>query len=159
VAEQVEHALQVDAVLGRLPAGASAAELLAIFEGCFTALLRRAQQTLGEVTVAAIADRVLHDVATRFPLLQALSSETGKGVHFGRLRQRVHQQDNDQIRQGMRATLIEFLTVIGHLTADIFTPALHLELQKVRLEPPPGTAGRVPQDDTARSRERQGMER
>ena len=35
----------------------------------------------------------------------------------------------------MRFLLVEFLTVLGNLTADILTPALHSELTAVTVRP------------------------
>ncbi len=41
---------------------------------------------------------------------------------------------------------MEFLTVLGNLTDEILTPALHAELSKVALEEP-GRTGKETQDE------------
>jgi hypothetical protein len=132
--EPSEHTAYVDTWFDGLPENLSPRHLVSAFEQTFTALWRRAQRTLGDVTVSAIVDRVLHEASARYPLFGALKVEGGIGLQFGELRQRVRPEDAEQLREGMRAMLIQFLTVMGNLTADILTPALHVELSGVRVE-------------------------
>jgi hypothetical protein len=42
--------------------------------------------------------------------------------------------EHGELAEGMRFVLVEFLTVLGNLTADVLTPALQAELSKVTLE-------------------------
>jgi hypothetical protein len=47
--------------------------------------------------------------------------------------------------------LVEFLTVLGHLTDEILTPALHAELARVALEGPGAVGGNDDDAPGARS--------
>jgi len=132
--EHSEHTAYVDTWVERLPDTLAPAQMVSAFEQGFAALWRRSESTLGDVTVSAIADRVLHDVSVEVPLLASLKVKEGIGVEFDALRRQVKPEDVEQLRAGMRATLIQFLTVMGHLTADILTPALHVELSNARVE-------------------------
>lgn len=107
---------------------------LVLFERALSALWQRAYRTLGEVTLGAIVSRVLHDVAQDFPLVSAL--QVGPGGF------RVHERtsgDLDHLDDAIERTLIELLTVIGNLTADILTPGLHAALSSVSLADGPDT--------------------
>ena len=134
VAEHSEHAAYVDTWIARLPKQLTPGQMVSAFEQGFTALWRRAARTLGEVTVSAIVDRVLHDVSATFPLLSGLKVQNGVGVQFGELRGNIRPEHVDQLREGMRAMLVHLLTLVGNLTADVLTLALHVELSNVRVE-------------------------
>jgi hypothetical protein len=83
---------------------------------------------LGDVTLAAIAERVLHDVSEAVPLASAFElRETG--ISLETLRDR---PDLERLDEAVERTLVALLTLIGNLTADILTPALHAALAKVR---------------------------
>lgn len=120
--------------MARVPSGAAPEQLVAAFEQGFNTLWRRTHVTLGDVTLFAVVDRVLRNASDQFPLLAALQMEDGIGVQFSELRRRVKPEDGEQLRQGMRSTLVQFLTVTGNLTAEVLTSALHGELAKVGLE-------------------------
>ncbi len=96
-------------------------------------LWKQTLTTLGEVTLTAIAGRVLHNASEQFPLFSSLKVERPTGLHFGALRERIRAGDDSGLREGSRFVLVEFLTVLGNLTAEILTPELHAELSKVAL--------------------------
>jgi hypothetical protein len=154
-----QHAADVDSWIERLPPNAAPEQMVSAFEQGFAALWRRAQRTLGEVTVSAIVDRVLHDVSAQIPLLAALKVENDIGVQFGELRRRLRPEDVEQLRKGMRSTLVQLLTVMGNLTADILTPALHVELSSVRVEDLSPNGDRPPRTTNGLNRESEGRTR
>jgi hypothetical protein len=117
----------------RLAKDLSSEQLVQLFEQATGAIWRRADITLGEITLTAIADRVLHNAAEKFPLFESL--EVGeKGVDCQGLLESLNDDDEGQLTEGIRFVLLEFLLVIGNLTAGVLTPALHSELDKVSLE-------------------------
>ncbi len=122
--DNFDHVAAVDAWIARAgPAGPG----LHAFERAFNALWARAVVTLGEVTLGAIADRVLYVAAERCAPLAKLRVETD-GIRVADLLG-PHAEDSDPaLAEGCRAVLIELLTVIGNLTAEILSPALHAEL-------------------------------
>lgn len=122
-----EHNQRVVAWLQGAPEELPVEPLLRRFERVFSAILQRAQQTLGEVTLLAIVDRVLYVAAEKFPLVSALEVE-GSAVSCRKLLERTRELSGPELVAAIRFVLVEFLTVLGNLTADILTPALHAEL-------------------------------
>ncbi|HEX7700786.1 MAG TPA: hypothetical protein VF403_08695 [Kofleriaceae bacterium] len=108
----------------------SVASLIQAFEDTFAALWRRSHLTLGEVTLTAIVERVIHTATEHYPLLTSV--EVGAtGLRCQSLRSQAGLRQ-DQVSAAIRFVLVEFLTVLGNLTAQILTPALHAELLKGR---------------------------
>jgi hypothetical protein len=91
---------------------------------------QRAQPTLGEVTLGAILDRVLYTATERFSFLGSLELKDGR-VDFDELRKSTGAVAPGELASATRFVVLEFLTVLGHLTAEILTPALHAELLTV----------------------------
>ena len=123
--------------------------LLRLIEAALGALWARTQTTLGEVTLTAIAERVLHNTSEKFPLFSSLKVEPTGGIPFRDLRERITSADDSGLREAIRFVLVEFLTVLGNLTAEILTPELHSELTNFalpepsgRVEDPPVTRGK-----------------
>ncbi|HSO00639.1 MAG TPA: hypothetical protein VLS89_20245 [Candidatus Nanopelagicales bacterium] len=141
-----EHSACVDAWMERTAAGLLSEPLLQAFEQAFGALWRRAHVTLGEVTLCAIVDRVLHNASERYPFLSWLRVES-TGLRSEQLHEYAGRLTPDQLAEGIRFVLLEFITVLGNLTAEILTPALHAELSKVGREamvPAEGAAASAP---------------
>ncbi|MEO8183817.1 MAG: hypothetical protein ABI895_33755 [Deltaproteobacteria bacterium] len=127
------HAARVDAWLERSAKGLSSEALLRLFEAAFGALWVRTKTTLGEVTLTAIAERVLYTATEKFPLLASVEVEAMAGIQCRELRERIGSVQSSELLKGIRFVLLEFLTVLGNLTAEILTPELHGELFKVAL--------------------------
>ena len=138
--EKNEHAVFVDAWMQAAAKGLAADQLLQLFEKALRVLWQRAQGTLGDVTLVAIANRVLHGTVERSTMLGVLKVEAS-GFHFDELRGRTG--DPVALAQGIELFLVEFLTVVGSLTAEILTPALHSALSGVTA-PPGNREGRGP---------------
>jgi hypothetical protein len=145
--DEADHAAHVDAWLEAANA-APPAQLVTLFEGALSALWRRAEVTLGEVTLTAIVDRVLYTASETHPLLSTLTIEKA-GISFDGFREQGAQHAN--LPEAVCLVLVEFLTVIGHLTDEILTPALHAELSKVALEGRCATGGNDDGVEGARS--------
>jgi hypothetical protein len=130
--DEANHAACVDDWLERTTKALSPELVLQLFETALGALWRRSQVTLGDVTLTAIVDRVLYNAAERFPLFSSLKVEPS-GVRWQELRERADSLHDSELRDGIRFVLVEFLTVLGSLTAEILTPELHANLSKVAL--------------------------
>jgi hypothetical protein len=113
---------------------ASAADVIRAFERAFNAVWARAHVTLGEVTLIAIVDRVLIDAAERAPMSAGLDL-LPTGFQFERLLERSQGLPPAQVATTLEAVLVDLLTVIGRLTSEIMTPALHSALSAVALPP------------------------
>lgn len=127
------HALCVDGWLDRTAGGLAPEVLLHLFEAALNAVWIRTKTTLGEVTLTAIAERVLHNASERFSLLWSLKLEPTSGIQCRELRERIGSVEVSELREAVRFVLVELLTVLGNLTAEILTPALHAEISSVAL--------------------------
>jgi hypothetical protein len=109
----------------------SQSELIDVLERALDALWRRAHLSLGEVTLMAIVDRVLHQATEKFPHFATLKVETS-GVHLAELRAAAAAIDVALLEQSIVFLVAELLRVFGALTGEILTPGLHAELRKVK---------------------------
>lgn len=126
--------------LARTSTGASPPALVTLLQSALDVLWRRAQQTLGDVTVRAIVSRALVTASSRHPLLRSLTVDA-EGVSCAALARVVGATrpapsasgaaDAAAVRAAMRDVLVELLTVLGDLTANILTAALHDALMSV----------------------------
>ncbi len=97
------------------------------FDRAFAALWQRAHRTLGGVTLAAILARVVDAAAERFPVLASLKVEESAGLVCEGLRERAA-RESSALEPALEFMLVEFLRLLGTLTAEILTPALHAVL-------------------------------
>ena len=125
--DEHDHAACVDAWWTRhARAGEPAASLRALERG-FRLVWTRAQVTLGDVTLMAIGERVLHDVAEEYPPLAALRIEP-TGISCEDIEQDVASLEPADLDRALRRVLVELLVVLGRLTGEVLTPVLHAEL-------------------------------
>jgi hypothetical protein len=125
------HATLVDAWLDRSAKDLAPEVVVHLFEGAFVALWTRTKTTLGEVTLTAITERVFYNASEKFSVLSSLNVGPDASISFGDLRERMKAASAAELLQGVRFVLVEFLTVLGNLTAEILTPELHAELANV----------------------------
>jgi hypothetical protein len=130
MADESDHGAQVDAWLERARAAQPGHGLAPAFEAAFTRIWERARQPLGDVTLHAIVDRVLYVAAEQHPLCAGLSIGD-EGLSADAFRERAQRASDAELEAGVRFVLVEFLTVLGSLTAEILSPALHAELANV----------------------------
>ena len=133
--EEDLHSAFVASWMIRFGHGLPPERLVWIFEHALGAMWQRCYVTLGEVTLGAIVDRVLHDASDKYPLLAPLKVER-TGVCFDHFRESACTVDGDQLAEGVRFVLVHFLRLLGSLTAEILTPALHAELSRIALDEP-----------------------
>jgi hypothetical protein len=133
VSDAHDHSARIDAWMRQAGGDVSPKQLLQLFEQAMGALWNRAGLTLGDVTLAAIVDRVLHTAAEQFPPFASLKVERA-GIDFREFRAQTTEFSQSELLDGVRFVVTEFIVVIGNLTAEILTPALHAELSKVTLK-------------------------
>ena len=134
------HSECVDAWLEQSAHDLPPGSLLQLFEAALGALWVSTSATLGEITITAIVDRALHNATQNFPFFSSLTVEPDRGIHYLELRKQIDSVPAPELREGIRFVLVEFLTVLGNLTAEILTPELHSELSKITVAGagPPG---------------------
>jgi hypothetical protein len=135
MAERNIHSAVVKAWRDGLAEPLSQQALVDLYGRALDALWQRAHMSLGEITLMAIVERVLHDGTGRFPHLATLQIETS-GVRCGELRQAAEALDAALLEESLAFLVVELMRVFGTLTGEILTPGLHAELRKVQAEPP-----------------------
>jgi hypothetical protein len=146
---EFDHAAVVDAWLEGAMKDLQPELWIDLFAASLETLWISASETLGEVTLHAIVDRVLHNAGARFAFLATLEIKAHGEIRMDGLRARVDLRHDPELIHGMRFVLVELLSVIGSLTAEILSPELHAELLRVALptkspkdKTVPGTAAR-----------------
>ena len=140
------HARAVDAWLERAESRRGLdVDVIDAFERAFAALWRRAGETLGEVTLAAVTQRVLLDAVRKFPVFGSMRMMDDGGLRRRRGRARPKPRtEGDDARSAVRFFLTNWLSLLGTLTAGILSPALHDALSRVETAPPPGRGRAAP---------------
>lgn len=127
------HAKQVDAWIKQMAGGLPSERLLRLFYDAICAIHNRSAKTLSDVTLSAVFDRVLLASQKKFSLLAKVRFES-KGVSLDALFVQSSDLAGDEIKDAFRFFLVELLTLLGNLTADILTKPLYQELFKVTAE-------------------------
>ncbi len=96
----------------------------------FNTIWRRAGRTLGESTLVAIGDRALFLAGEHYRLFSDLTL-TEEGIQSAQLRQKADEMSPPEREKAFIHALTRFLTLLGSLTAEILTPALHAELRNL----------------------------
>lgn len=128
------HAVCVDAWLEQSAQHATPDTILLLFNAAFSALWIGSGKTLGEVTLVAIADRVLYNATEIYPMLSVMSVDPVSGIQCNALAKDSNSLSVPELTAGLRFVLVEFLTVIGNLTAEILASELHSVLTSVTIE-------------------------
>jgi len=127
--DEPNHAAVVDGWLARTIDDGSSAEIVRLFHAGVEAVWQRAVTTLGPVTLRAIAERVLHYATDRYAFLGAVKPRPNGDARW---REQLHERltivPRTELLEGLRFGLIELLTVIGNLTAEILRDDLHAAL-------------------------------
>lgn len=108
-------------------------DVACLFGAALVALWMRARTALGEVSLGAITTRVLRGARIRYPALHVLEVAANPEA-FGALgASNVEGVDRQELMDAARFVLTEILALLGILTADILSPALHEALGSVTL--------------------------
>lgn len=136
--EESSAAVCVDAWLKRVAPNSHslpADRLVRLFERGLDAVWHEAYESLGEVTLTAIATRVIFMSKERFPGFSGVSVEPD-GISLEELREHASDVNAYELLNPLRFLLTELLRVLGDLTANVLTPWLQAELLKVALDEP-----------------------
>jgi hypothetical protein len=146
--DEPSHAAVVDAWLARSVDHDSSVEIVRQFYAALESVWNRAVAVLGPVTLTAIAERVLHHVTERYTFLPAIDPRSNRDARWTeRLHERLVTVPRAALIESLRYGLIELLTVIGTLTAEVLRDELHAALDAVTTPSGP----RLPADARAES--------
>jgi hypothetical protein len=126
--EDPEHLIRVNAWVERAR-GLPTAQLCRAFETAFGGMWGRALLTLGEVTLGAIFERVRFNATEALPCLAGIEADAA-GIRSQKLASSCGSVAPGELAKGFGFILLEFVSVLGNLTAQILTPALHAELSR-----------------------------
>lgn len=115
--------------------GLTLAQRVILLEKAVHVIEQRTLMTLSSFTLEVILDRVLHQSNEKFPVLSDVKLNN-KRLSFHEL---LHMEKNhkpEELVEALRFFLIELITVLGRITADILTAPLHKELLKVTWSDP-----------------------
>lgn len=101
-----------------------------IFGKAFELIFQRTLKTLSYVTLQVILDRVFFQSREKFSLLSDVKIEP-TGFNFDLLIQNIKSYNSEIVSEAQAHLLVEFLGIVGSLTADILTVPLHEELHKL----------------------------
>lgn len=107
----------------------SSVQHVQLLEKGIKAVEQRACQTLSRVTLLVILDRVFQKTKVRFPILLNVKLEESS-LNFN-INSLFRNKESAQLILALRFFLIELLSVLGRITADILTIPLHEKLLKV----------------------------
>jgi hypothetical protein len=125
--ETSDHSPVIAALFAARRAEADAERAIDTLDAALGALWRRTERTLGAVLLAAVADRVIREVCGRHSFLVGTTvSESGFALNG--MRTNTASVAPEQVAAGARLLLVRFLEVLGNLTGDVLTSALHREL-------------------------------
>src|SRR5438105_2448859 len=119
VVDEGGHAACVDAWLETAARDLSSSSRRRLLEVALGVLWTRTQQTLGEVTLTAIVERVLHGATEKYPILSSFKVGPARGLFWGGSSDGPPPPLEAELTAGIRFLLIEFLSVLGNLTAEI----------------------------------------
>lgn len=137
-----KHAECVDRLLSRAKREGQG-DPLRLLELATSAVWRQVSPTLGPITLSAIVARVHSTAEEQYAVLAGLRvSEDGVSLDGP-----VGRSADAEARDAVRFFLVELLTVVGNLTAEILTPAIHAILSGMNLR------------DDAAQRTRKGADR
>lgn len=127
------HAEQVSLWDEKICAGLDLNTFVRTYGCAIQAVELRSLVTLSSVTVKVVIDRALHESLGKYPLLSWVSVEPER-LDLSRLIGQCESYDPSEVRQALQFLLIEVLNVLGNITAEVLTPALHTELLRVTAE-------------------------
>jgi hypothetical protein len=142
---EVEHAAAVDRWLIHATDHVTQAELVERCGVAFAAIWGHALSALGAVTLLAIAERVLASASAHHGFLSAIPLHPNGDVRWRSILQaRMAAVPRPALIAGVRAGMIELLTVLGRLTAEILSDQLHAALRDAARGPPGSERARGP---------------
>jgi hypothetical protein len=137
--DEPSHEAVVDAWLTRSACHGSSAEVVRLFHAALNAVWNRAVTILGPVTLTATAERVLHHATERYTFLSAINPKaSGDAIWTERLHERLGTVPSAPLIEGLRYGLIELITIIGALTAEVLRGELHAAIDAVTAPSAPG---------------------
>lgn len=113
--------------------GLSFDKQLQLFKKAFECIEKRTLRTLSSITLLVVLDRVLHQSKDKYSLLSELKIDQ-KGLSFDSLIHNINKHNSEQLIEALRYLMVELLTVLGSITADILSAPLHKELLNVTLD-------------------------
>lgn len=108
-------------------------QIIQVYGCALLAIEQRCLATLSSVTIHVVLDRIIYQGLERFPFFKEISLEP-TGLSLNNFIQKKELYDLKDINTAFRYLVVELLTVIGNITSEVLTVALHRELMEVTSE-------------------------
>jgi hypothetical protein len=107
-------------------------EVVVMYEDLLQTIWERLLPTLGRMTVCAIMERSLAMTVERHPFMEQLNV-TRDGVDFEVMRERLRDQQHDEVRAAMKEFVANLIDLLAMLTGDIIVRRLLTEIGGERI--------------------------
>jgi len=124
------HENRVEAWLKDAAKGLSSKQITDLVEAAIKALWDRIEFSINAVAIQAILDRALFIASERIPELRHLKV-TEDGLDFTAIRAATLTEET--LLAAYKCLVAEFISILGNLTANVFTEALYQELTQVKI--------------------------
>jgi len=131
--DYVRHQAVVTAWLSKAEKGLDNEQLVDLLELTLTRVMDAARLPAGEITLAAVLDRVVGTAADAFQWLPRTVVTAG-AADFSAFRAAAPRLQRQNVLRAVHFVLTDFLAILGNLTAEVLTPELHKQLDSVRLK-------------------------
>ena len=128
-----EHAKKVDEWISKSVVGLNHADQAQVFASAILALENRILLTLSSITWKAILERALFQSSERYPLLSEIKIET-HGISIVGILPNLQSEQTNQLIDSFRFFIIEIITIVGNLTAEVLSEPLYRVLSKIVAE-------------------------
>ena len=128
--QKPEHAKKVDEWISKSVVGLEQVDQARVFASALLEIENRVLLTLSSITWKAILERALSQSSELHPLLLGIKVEA-HGLSIAGLLPSLQSEHTNQVIESFRFFIIEILTIVGNLTAEVLTEPLYRVLFKL----------------------------
>jgi len=128
--QKSEHAKKVDEWISKSVVGLEQVDQARVFASAILAIENRILLTLSSITWKAILERALSQSIEQHPLLSGIKVEA-HGLSIAELLPTLQSEQTNQVIESFRFFIIELMTIVGNLTAEVLSEPLYRVLSEV----------------------------
>lgn len=128
--QKPEHAKKVDEWISKSVVGLEQVDQARVFASAILAIENRILLTLSSITWKAILERALSQSIEQHPLLSGIKVEA-HGLSIAGLLPTLQSEQTNQVIESFRFFIIELMTIVGNLTAEVLSEPLYRVLSEV----------------------------
>ena len=128
--QKPEHAKKVDEWISKSVVGLEQVDQARVLASAILEIENRVLLTLSSITWKAILERALSQSSEQHPLLLGIKVEA-HGLSIAGLLPSLQSEHTNQVIESFRFFIIEILTIVGNLTAEVLSEPLYRVLFKL----------------------------